>query len=454
MAANTNASTGMIVSLSLASLFFVVFFVLTVIFYSKSVRLERELQEATDRRAEAVQQSFDRFEQLAREAGRGKGVVDLLLERSDALNNFLIGSATGTPEDVRASLIPLLPEGVGTVRQGLSQMRSRLNALENDVTRLNTALNAARNTLEAKERELTDIRAEYDRSRDSLQTEVQDFGTRAVARLESLEEARAENEERVSRIRSESAETIELLETTLRERDDRVRILENQVDQLRGARATTTLRAPDEASRVDGTVVSSNPAASEVFLSIGRRDNVVLGMTFEVYNNASAIRPDDGGNFPPGKATVEVVRIDRGTSVARILRESRGNPVVAGDVIANALFDPNKTYRFVVYGLFDTDGDGNFTLAESDAVRGIISEWGGSVTDEITGDTDFVVLGARPVLGPEPPSNAPTPVIMAFLDRREEQQRYDDLFDAARRTSIPVLNLNRLYTLTGLSERR
>jgi hypothetical protein len=301
---------------------------------------------------------------------------------------------------------------------------------------------------------LADIRAEFDRARGSLQTEVEDFGTRAVARLESLEEARAENEERVSRIREETTQTVALLETSLRERDDRVRILENQVDQLRGRRATTTLRAPNEASLVDGSIVSVNTAANEVFISLGRRDNVVLGMTFEVYNNESAIRPDEDGNYPPGKATLEVVRIDRGTSVARILRQSRGNPIIAGDVIANALFDPQKTYRFVVFGLFDTDGDGDFTLAESDAVRGIISEWGGIVTDEVTGDTDFVVLGSRPVLGPEPPSTSPTPVIMAYLDRREEQQRYDDLFDVARRTSIPVLNLNRLYTLTGLAERR
>lgn len=454
MAANTNASTGMIVSLSLASLLFVVFFVLTVIFYSKSVRVERELQEAKGRRDEAIQQAHDRFDELARTAGRGKGVVDLLLERSDSLNNYLVGSSAATPEQVRESLQPLLPSGVGTVRQGLSQMRNRLNALETDVSNLNTSLNAAQNALAAKERELTNIRAEFSRARSSMQAEVEDFGTRAVTRLESLEEARAENEERVSRIREESAQTVSGLESSLRQRDDRIRILENQVDQLRGARSGTSLRPQDEASLVDGTIVSVNTAANEVFLSLGRRDKVVLGMTFEVYNNASAIRSDAEGNYPPGKATIEIVRIDEGTSVGRLVRESRGNPVVRGDAIANALYDPAKTYRFVVYGLFDTDGDGIATINEADAVRGLISEWGGTVTNEITGDTDFVVLGVRPAVGPEPPANAPTPVITAFLDRREEQQRYDELFDAARRTSIPVLNLNRLYTLTGLAARR
>jgi anti-sigma regulatory factor (Ser/Thr protein kinase) len=454
MAANTNASTGMIVSLSLASLLFVVFFVLTVIFYSKSVRLERELLEASDRRAEAIQQAHDRFDELAREAGRGKGVVDLLLERSDALNNFLVGTSQSTPDQVRSALEPLLPSGVGTVRQGLSQMRNRLNALETDVTQLNTALNAAQNALAAKERELANIRDEFNRARGTLQAEVEDFGTRAVSRLENLEEARAENERRVARIREETAKTVASLEATLRERDDRVRILENQVDQLRGARATTTLRPNDEAALVDGKVVSVNNAANEVFLSLGRRNNIVLGMTFEVYNNASAIRPNEAGDYPPGKATIEIVRVDEGTSVGRLVRQSRGNPVVTGDVIANALYDPAKKYKFVVFGLFDTDGDGTPTINEADAVRGLISEWGGVVVPEITGDTDFVVLGVRPVIGPEPPANAPTPVITAYLDRREEQQRYDELFDAARKTAIPVLNLNRLYTLTGLSERR
>ena len=32
--------------------------------------------------------------------------------------------------------------------------------------------------------------------------------------------------------------------------------------------------------------------------------------------------------------------------------------MVSGDVIANAVYDPKKSYRFVVFGAFDTDGDG------------------------------------------------------------------------------------------------
>jgi hypothetical protein len=173
-------------------------------------------------------------------------------------------------------------------------------------------------------------------------------------------------------------------------------------------------------------------------------------MTFAVYTEPTDIRPDaDTGNYPEGKASLEVIRIDENTATARILRERRGNPVVRGDVVANAVYDPRKTYKFLVYGNFDADGDGRATFEEQTQIRARIEAWGGKVQSELTGDTDFLVLGERPVLPPEPAGNAPIEAINFYISLRRQAQRYDELFEKAQATSIPVLNQNRLYTLTG-----
>ena len=40
-----------------------------------------------------------------------------------------------------------------------------------------------------------------------------------------------------------------------------------------------------------------------------------------------------------------------------------------------------------------------------------IKDWGGSVTDELVGDVDFIVLGARPPIPPEPSASQPIEVV-------------------------------------------
>ena len=77
----------------------------------------------------------------------------------------------------------------------------------------------------------------------------------------------------------------------------------------------------------------------------------------------------------------------------------------------------------------------------------LIRDWGGQVSDELTGAVDFLVLGSRPVLPPEPAGTAPLEIQREFIRLRQKVERYDDMFDKAVKTSIPILNLNRLETL-------
>ncbi len=141
--------------------------------------------------------------------------------------------------------------------------------------------------------------------------------------------------------------------------------------RIRSLRSSTgrgdSLAAKAEYSLVDGAVANTNPSENEVFISIGRRQNVILGMNFAVYGDETQIRPDAEGNYPQGQ--VEVVNVGETSSRCRVLFERAGNPIVPGDVIANAVYDPNKVYKFLVAGNFDTNGDGNRTPASAPRSR-------------------------------------------------------------------------------------
>src|SRR5690606_35483335 len=147
----------------------------------------------------------------------------------------------------------------------------------------------------------------------------------------------------------------------------------------------------NEEALVDGQINQVNAIDNEVMLSIGRTKKAILGMTFAVYDNATDIRENpETGEYPAGKAVVEIVRVEETFSRARVISSSQGNPIVRGDVIANAVYDPTKTYKFVVDGLFDTDGDGVASRFERETLEALIERWGGILVSRISGDVDFV----------------------------------------------------------------
>src|SRR6185295_9832008 len=149
------------------------------------------------------------------------------------------------------------------------------------------------------------------------------------------------------------------------------------------------------------------------------------------------------------KGAIEVISVEESTATCRIIFETRGNPIVRGDVIANAIYDPTKVYTMLVFGNFDTNGDGAATPLEANDIRAMIETWGGKVTEELTGAVDFLVLGQRPVVPPVPPSGAPPAVQTEYIRMDALATKYDELTKQAAATSVPILNENRLYTLIG-----
>ena len=281
---------------------------------------------------------------------------------------------------------------------------------------------------------------------DMLRAEVGVYRENVITTTDSIEGSLAQAEQ-------EYDASVRELQTELRSANDEIAQLSEQVRRLTGETQDDRLSPRNEEALVDGLIVNIDTAQDEVYINRGQVDNIVLGMTFEVYGRGVSVRPDERGEYPRGKATIEVVRIDETSAVSRVLTNVRGNPVLPGDRIVNAVWDPDKEYRFVVFGNFDANRDGFATPGEKGAIEAIVNEWGGIIDDEMTGRTDFLILGDRPILPPEPRADDPFAVVDLYLQKRDIVDRYDALFEAAGQRSIPVLNQHRLYTLTGLDNR-
>ncbi len=454
MAGRTSTSIGVGVAVTILGVATLALFITTVIFFANKRAAERSLDEARrttqdyvsdqDRASDAVNR--------ARDAGKRErlSAIGFLIDSQQKTMQRVTGSRTDTLDDLNKKLDAVKGAAGQNMLTLIRQRDSEIAALGQQLADANAAKDRA---LADRENEVRRVRAMEDSQQatlGALNAELDKYKDEVDQYREELNQAKQDMDERVARIQAAATDTDASLRTEI-DKLQRERVLNQSLitrlqDELKGKR----IDGASEYSLVDAEIIALDPANNTAILNRGRKDKIVLGMTFAVYTEPTDIRPDaDTGNYPEGKASLEVIRIDENTATARILRERRGNPVVRGDVVANAVYDPRKTYKFLVYGNFDADGDGRATFEEQTQIRARIEAWGGKVQSELTGDTDFLVLGERPVLPPEPAGNAPIEAINFYISLRRQAQRYDELFEKAQATSIPVLNQNRLYTLTG-----
>jgi hypothetical protein len=189
-----------------------------------------------------------------------------------------------------------------------------------------------------------------------------------------------------------------------------------------------------------------------VFINRGRNDHVLLGLTFEVYSRKTGVVSDDTGELR-GKGTVEVISVSENSSVCRVVRVTRGQAIVEGDLIANVVYDPNITFKFHVHGDFDIDNVGQVSEVDRRRIETMIEEWGGKLTRQLTYDVDFLVLGRDPAL-PERPEDQLDPVAMQrYAADQKRFETYQELIGEAKALKIPVLNQNRFLVLIGYYQR-
>lgn len=452
MASRSGGGSGVFVTIALLGVVSLALFVLLMVYISKYQTADRTLRTTQAEQAEFVRpdernsDQVQRLKEVARSENRS--LVGYLTESLRTIATRVGGTAADTPTQLLSrmdqisttgSLSDVIRDLQGQLRltgeklaQADRDRQSALESLKAETERTQALTQAHQRTIEAMNADLSRYRADVDGFRQGVNTTKAEFDRSLEAARAELATTEARLGERIRRLEGENLQLIDRL------------------SKLQAEKSRDILRPASEESLVDGSVIAIDPATSTVTIDRGRRDKVFLGMTFAVYADATQIKPDPRtGEYPRGKATIEIIRVDETSSAARVTSEVRGNPIVRGDVIANALYDPNKVYTFLVYGTFDANRDGRSTAAEADQIRALIEGWGGRVAEDLSGNVDFVVLGSRPQIPPRPGPGAPIEVVREFIRLDQAAQRYDQLFQQAAATSIPVLNENRLFTLIG-----
>ncbi|MBN1805395.1 MAG: hypothetical protein JW837_09105 [Sedimentisphaerales bacterium] len=198
----------------------------------------------------------------------------------------------------------------------------------------------------------------------------------------------------------------------------------------------------------DGKVILIDDQAQVVHLNIGIDQRVYRGLTFTVYDRSGAV-PKDG----KGKAEIEVFDVADTYCAARITKPDPKQPILLGDIAANLIWHSDKTNVFVIAGDFDLDKDGNIDENATGRIKSLIEKWGGKVVDNITIDTDYLVLGDLPQVPLQQPTMEELELDPGAMQKYEarlaELDNYTQLEAQAQALWIPIFRYERFLYFIG-----
>jgi len=437
--------------------------VFLVILYTGRENLESEMAAVRNENEKLISSQEQRSLDLVKSARAGGPTVVGLMEQARAETATL---ATGEPSDNPSALKSKADSVLSAIREdgivkdaagydGLSlyqaldklyqayradsavrdEVTKRASDLEAEVTRL-TDLNAKlKNDFAERAAELNKQFADAEASRDKFRGERD----KTVADLKK--EYDTINEQVTADLTNERQAHAACREK-LSEAQERFRVLRGKLGEMMvGPEELSTARQPD------GKILTAVPGDEIVYINLGRRDGVTLGLQFAVYSAETGI-PADGRS----KAQIEVVSINETSAGCRIVRLARNQVVLQGDLIANPVFDPSRPMRFVVIGDFDLDRDGQSDANGRDAISSLVRNWGAKVEDKLTPLTDFLIVGMAP-RKPRPDADVPPDRLEINRARRAAWESYNGTIKTAESLSIPTMTQEVFLNFLGYGNR-
>jgi len=286
---------------------------------------------------------------------------------------------------------------------------------------------------EAYQQQVNEIKADYEQLKALTKQTAEEQAQTLMTRLDN-EKSR----------RQELSRSLLKTEAELKMAQARIERLQSEIGMVKPP--------PDKyiaALDSDGKIILIDDRSGIVHINIGRDDHVYRGLTFGVYDKNAPI-PRDGTS----KAEIEVFEVGPNFAGARIIRSSRKNPIVLDDVVANLIWDSERTNVFVVAGDFDIDADGDVDGDAVERIAQLITNWGGRIEETVSAETDFVVLG-RPVTVLPRPTFDDIEIDPTAMEKYEASAarlaRYRQVETRAVDLQVPIFNLERFLYFIGAS---
>ena len=434
--------------------------VLLVILYLDQEKNVGAASELRDNLAKVISSEGKRLPQWTEsKTGTGNTTVDLLEAARASTAELVSGNPSDQPATLRSnfdSTVSVIqqdptiqaggaPFAASTYAGALDDMFQRYKAAaaarqeaQAAVAKMTGELNALRATqtgqkdefvaqAQALRDEIVKVRQQYDALQTAHQQQVADFEQKLAAKDKQCNEDVEQQRERTADCMTDYNQ----LYARFEQLSDKLG--QSQVSPLPLATARMA----------DGKILNAKPGENVVYIDLGKRDHLTLGLQFSVYDALEGI-PEDGR----AKALIEVVNIFSDTAACKIVKMLGNDFIRQGDYIANPVYNKDRKLKFYVLGEFDINGDGRPDADGAKWIEAIIKEWGGIVEDKLTAQVDFVVLG-----GP-PPAPRRSPQLTESEDTQYQQEKkrrdaYDDTLKTVQALAVPRMTQSVFLNFLG-----
>ncbi|MGA2499077.1 MAG: hypothetical protein ABSH20_15150 [Tepidisphaeraceae bacterium] len=387
-----------------------------------------------------LRQREDLARQITGQPSTTKEAIDAAARTVASANDGLKGAGVSVPGGALINGVAILADAINTREARIRELSTQAASLSDQIKQAN---DAGKQKADELEKAIAEANKKTEAETAKGTTYLTDTKTKIDGLEESLkkavEDGRKAAEELTTQLKTVQAE----IEKVKKENDRLVK----KIGSLRPQNyANAILRQP--AGKI--IQIAKN---NVVYIDLGFGQHVTQGLTFQIYDKLEGIPRIEGSaeELPPGKGSLEIIRVGVGSSECRIIKMNEGQQPQEGDIIANVIYNKNTQFHFKVYGDFDIDHNNIATAAETDVVKRLIVAWGAVLTDAIDIDTDFLVMGKEPVVPNYPKDQLDTDPVKKFEHENalKALKAYDDVRNKALELQIPVLNQNRFLYMIG-----
>jgi len=318
----------------------------------------------------------------------------------------------------------------------------RIEALVLEVRQNNQSMDDLKGRIKGLQDELAAAKEEHARQVEQLNQKLKDERARLTTALNRAVQQSGQFNEETKRVRDQLLAERKQSKIEVEKRERKILTLDNVLNDLK-EKLERLGTLPTELA-ADGHIVQVAELGSVAYADIGKKDGVLLGMPFSVFSPA-----EFGKEEPRPKASARVVRIMDDASELRVAVQG-DEPIVAGDVLHNPVYDRGRRLRFLLIGKIDMDGDGT---DDAGSLKALIQELGGRVETKLSVQTDYLISGEQPPLATAPAQDAGPMEQQLYEEARAAFVAYTTAIDRAKDFGIPILSLNRFLGLMGLAGR-
>lgn len=412
----------------------------------------QELQRQVDATGNTVlAQLVNRSERLAERIDPRIGGYEEAQAALDKLSRRLQSAAReqGLDVSIQNGLIPTITGLFSTVVEKKAQVAE----LESQIDSLNGEIQAKQDTVtslrEKNAETAEDLQQQIAQINQKLTQREQDHRTQLRQAEQEFAQARSDLENNIA----QKTQRIDELMLEMQRKDAQLDKLQTYVAELKRRRIPQDVA---EGEQPEGHVAPVNPARmpdgkilrviedSDVcYINLGQQDRVMPGLTFSVYSTTGI--PYNG----EGKGSIIVTSVSEAVAEARMVEQAEDNPIISGDLIGNLAFDALRRNTFVVEGVFDIYGTGQATMEGAREVEDLIKRFGGTVTGEVSIQTDFVVMGQEPAKPKRPSEDAPQQTFAIYESKLRAYERYGEVSSLAQSLGIPIFKTSRFLAFMG-----